>query len=140
MNLVQRVLIVCMLVWLAGCSTPQSRATSRQAAFEKLPKAFQERVLRSEIEVGMNEDALYIALGEPAQVEEGTFEDAPVNVWTYMRLTHSNVPVYRYGSGTDSAGLPTVIEYQDIARNHELKTSLKVFMRDGLVVGFEEIN
>ena len=48
-----------------GCSTPQRRAREHPAAFHRLSLADQALVLRGRVRPGMNQDAVYIAWGEP---------------------------------------------------------------------------
>jgi hypothetical protein len=76
-------LTACLL--LAGCttSTVETRRAERMAAYNALPQETRDLVDRSEIKVGMTEDAVYIAWGAPSQITRGENKDGETTTWLY---------------------------------------------------------
>jgi len=74
---------------LAGCatSTVQSRLQERSAAFNGLSPEQQQLVRQGEIKIGMPEDAVYIAMGPPADVVESESQNGRVKTWIYYGQT-----------------------------------------------------
>jgi hypothetical protein len=75
-------------VLLAGCATSgtiQSREQERPAAYAALSPDTQALVDQGKIKTGMNEDAVYLAWGNPQQRTEGENEIEHTTTWTYYR-------------------------------------------------------
>ncbi len=75
-----------ILLTLAGCDTPASRARVHHGAFGKLSAGDRRLVLAGKVRAGMNPDAVYIAWGEPDTKEAvpGCKDDI-TEVWSYRR-------------------------------------------------------
>lgn len=73
----------CLL--LAGCasSTVESRKKERLAAYQALPPDQKELVDKGQIQVGMSQDAVYVAWGEPAQILQSETGDGLLTRWLY---------------------------------------------------------
>lgn len=126
-----------ILLGFLGCSTPQKRAEVHSDAFAQLSPQWQSQVLRAQIELGMNEDAVFIALGEPAYKKESSYEGEAVLGWYYMRLHHQNRETITIGGHVDQNGNPTVVEHRHPVMTSELKHDRVVFFKNGIVVGMK---
>ena len=68
---------------LAGCNTFASRARERSDTFESLTANEQQRLKRGDINVGDNQDMVYIALGSPDERRDITTADGSQTMWVY---------------------------------------------------------
>ena len=71
---------------LAGCatrSTIQSRKQERQAVYAALSPEQKEMVDHGQIKVGMTEEAVYIAMGQPDQILHNENEAGSTATWAY---------------------------------------------------------
>lgn len=77
-------LMLCSLV-LAGCATTtvETRKQERQAAYEALPPDLKQLVDHGQIKVGMSEDAVYIAWGQPAEILHRGDQGGEATTWLY---------------------------------------------------------
>jgi hypothetical protein len=77
-------LMLCALL-LTGCatSTVESRRKEKLAAYDALPPETKALVDKGQIKVGMNEDAVYIAWGPPAQTTRGENKEGETVIWLY---------------------------------------------------------
>jgi outer membrane protein assembly factor BamE (lipoprotein component of BamABCDE complex) len=71
------------LSFFAGCNTFQSRAREKSATYESLPAGEQQRLKRGMINVGDNQDMVYIALGYPEERRQVTTADGTHDTWIY---------------------------------------------------------
>ncbi len=79
-----------LLASLAGCatSTVESRKKERPAAYAALSAEEKELVDRGQIKVGMSQDAVFIALGPPADILQSQAGNSGVQVtWLYYGTT-----------------------------------------------------
>lgn len=74
---------------LAGCqsSTIESRRAERPAAYDALSPEIKALVDKGQIKVGMTEDAVFIAWGQPSQILQKESQDGKSTTWLY----HSTV-------------------------------------------------
>ena len=72
---------------LAGCATSSKHADQRKveraAAYAALNPEMRELVDKGLIKVGMTQDAVYIAWGEPAEILQSETERGAVTTWLY---------------------------------------------------------
>ena len=85
---------VAVLLFVAGCAGSPTdpahiakRRTERAAAFASLSPAQQQLVDQGQIQVGMPEDAVYIAWGKPAQVLKRGDAAGEETTWLYTSST-----------------------------------------------------
>src|SRR5215212_572553 len=80
-------LLPCVLaagaLFLAGCSTVDSRIAKNRAVFNTWPPAVQDRVVLGQIDIGFTVDQVRVALGEPDRVFTRTTGDGTSQVWSY---------------------------------------------------------
>lgn len=69
----------------AGCqtSTIESRRAERAAAYAALPADIQAMVNQGQIQVGMTEDAVYIAWGAPSEIVQAETRAGRTTTWLY---------------------------------------------------------
>ena len=87
-------LLLALIV--AGCatSTVDKRKQERSSAYAALPPETRELVDKGQIKIGMPMDAVYIALGKPAQIINGQSSDgSATTIWLYHGTTWHE---YRY--------------------------------------------
>lgn len=129
---------LCLLA-VAGCSTPQTRAKERASSFERLKPEDQRMLLQGKIREGLDEDAVYVALGRPTRVTRGQREGQREYSWIYSRTVTRTIPAYRPRAVRLSNGRTVV--YEDYAPLYEtdLVDAFEVMFRAGKVVGWKEL-
>ena len=83
------------LATLSGCasSTIEKRRVERQPAYQALAPEQRGLVDRGQIRIGMNQDAVYIAWGKPAQKVQAEGVEGLTETWLYSGSTLED---YRY--------------------------------------------
>ena len=81
-TLVTSVILLCA-AGLTGCSTFNSRATEKAAAYNSLAPQTQQRLKKGDISVGDTQDMVFIALDNPDAKRNITTADGPETVWVY---------------------------------------------------------
>jgi hypothetical protein len=78
-------ILIASLVLAGGCatSTIESRKEERLAAYQALPVEWQHLIDQGQIKIGMPEEAVYIAWGEPAQILRSETGAGPLTTWLY---------------------------------------------------------
>lgn len=78
-------LLSLSVLLLAGCkSTIQSRIAERPAAYSALTPEVKKLVDAGQLQVGMDENAVYISWGAPDQITEREDASGHTKVWIYM--------------------------------------------------------
>ncbi|MBV9488773.1 MAG: hypothetical protein JO069_03485 [Verrucomicrobia bacterium] len=72
-------------LWLAGCSTIDSRIQKDPAAFGALSPSDQALVRSGRIREGFPQPAVYLAWGRPDQVRQGARQGHPYEAWVYLQ-------------------------------------------------------
>jgi hypothetical protein len=93
------VAMVGAAVFLAGCSTVESRISEHPDVYHSLPPRQQELVTHGQITTGMSRDVVYLAWGSPAQRVEGMMRDRMTETWVYVYYTTAYPYGYGYGYG-----------------------------------------
>lgn len=131
--------LAALLLGAAGCSTPLTRSQERASTFERLKPEDQRLLLQGKIREGLDEDAVYIALGKPSRVTRGQKEGRREFSWIYSRLETRTVLSYR----------PRVVHLQDggavvhydAAPYYDTYSvdAFEVMFQDGKVIGWKEL-
>lgn len=128
-----------LVVLLASCSsTPQSRIQKNPEMFLSLPAKQQELVKQGKIDQGMNQSAVYLAMGNPDGKITGNREGRSFVRWDYSIL----VPVYTsgfggyYGHGYRGRGGYYGAGYYPTVSYVPTRGS-SIYFRKGAVVGWE---
>lgn len=137
--LIHRSMPLLLAFLLTACVTPRDRAERHPEVFDALSSQQQESVLRGEIEQGMPEGAVIIAMGEPSYRKEGEFEGRPVTGWVYSRVETERVPHYRISTFVDAQGNVVATEVYDPILRQQWVPARVVFIREGQVVGWQEL-
>ncbi|GAB4241177.1 MAG: hypothetical protein OHK005_03960 [Candidatus Methylacidiphilales bacterium] len=133
------VIALAFVVLFSGCSTPQTRAREKEAAFASLKPAQQQLVLQGKIEEGMSPEAVYIALGRPARVTEARLERRSLTRWIYGRTSTQYLPSYRFRSVVLPNGqIYLAPVYQPDTVTTWVDTFAVIFEK-GKVIGWEEL-
>ena len=140
-------IIFLLAALVGGCattpkSTIETRKTERTSAYAALTPEQRALVDQGHIKIGMPEDAVFIAWGQPSQVQSSETAAGPVTTWIYTgtgyqeqhRWNYSRYGGgYYYGGGRRGYGyvqpLPT-LEYDYIPYRY---TAAEVVFEKGLV-------
>ncbi len=88
-----------MALAISGCATRptvESRRAERAAAYNALSPEHRELVDAGQIKVGMNEDAVFIAWGQPAQKLQSEDASGHVTTWLYQGTTTDEFVGWRF--------------------------------------------
>jgi hypothetical protein len=100
MRLLPLIPALCLAALLAACSTPDSRISGNQAAFDRFPADVQQKLRAGQIEIGYTQEMVRIALGEPARQFTHKSEQGDSDLWVY----HDEGPRFSFGVGVGSGG------------------------------------
>ena len=75
--------LVCLALFLGGCSTIPSRIKEKSAAFSALDADTQIKIRLGRVEVGYSPDLVYIALGTPDERLTQTTKTGTSETWIY---------------------------------------------------------
>jgi hypothetical protein len=129
---------LCLLAGM-GCSTPQTRAKERASSFERLKPEDQRMLLQGKIREGLDEDAVYVALGSPTRVTRGQREGKQEYSWIYSRMVTRTIPAYRPRAVRLSDGRTMVCEDYAPLYETDLVDAFEVIFRAGKVIGWKEL-
>lgn len=128
---------------LLGCgTTTTSRIKEKQSVFDMHPSEVQERIQKGQVQVGDNEDLVYIAWGRPDHKYNRTTKEGPSEVWAYSEYKLS--PERQRVSGEfryrDSKGQWRTAHddiWVDVDVRHEYDAKRAEF-QNGTVISIEE--
>jgi outer membrane protein assembly factor BamE (lipoprotein component of BamABCDE complex) len=129
---------------LAGCATPESRIRRNPEIFARLSAPQQDLVRKGQIAIGLDREAVRLALGEPDQVTVRTDERGTSEIWRYVEYDMYDPWFYGYAWGYPSPGYrwggwgyphPFFSASYYHARTHEL---MRVTFRADKVVAFTQ--
>lgn len=75
--------LAVLAVFMAACSTVQSRIKRHQAAFDASPPAVQEQIRQGQIAVGFTFDQVEMALGAPDRTVSESQPGHEREIWSY---------------------------------------------------------
>jgi hypothetical protein len=101
------------LGFLVGCQSIESRIKERPEAFYRLDRATQDKILQGIIDVGYNEDMVYLALGAPDEKRERVTENNRTRIWIY------NTYYTRY-DGQEHVGYYRRVYYDPTLRSYRI--------------------
>lgn len=79
---------------LSGCDTPTSRIQQNPAAFARLNPQQQALVKVGQVAIGMDADAVKLALGDPDRVTLRTDARGQTQIWHYVTYEDNGVILY----------------------------------------------
>lgn len=90
--------IFASAIFLAGCSTTETRIADHPEIYQRLSAQDQALVSQGKIREGMSENAVWLAWGAPDQKAAGTARGRAVETWIYNEYTYSSAPYpFPYG-------------------------------------------
>lgn len=93
--------VTLLLLFLAGCSTIESRIQSNPQVYGLLTPADQSLVRQGGIREGLSKAAVYLAWGSPDRIRSGVQSGRTFEAWTYTTLRSQFAPNYYYYPGYD---------------------------------------
>jgi len=129
--------LIAGLIFLAGCSTPETRIAKQPELFNRLTPDQQQMIRDGRVGVGFDMEMVKLALGEPDRIRERTDANGRSEIWSYVTYEGSDgVLLYRgwYHRGWGGAYYPYYMNYPS---RHERSHDQVVF-RDGRVVSVEQ--
>ncbi|HXQ80686.1 MAG TPA: hypothetical protein VN775_05205, partial [Opitutaceae bacterium] len=75
-------------LWLAGCSTPETRINDHPEVFAQLTPQEQALVKAGQVGLGFSAEAVKLALGQPDRVTIRTDERGQLEVWHYVETVY----------------------------------------------------
>lgn len=85
-------------LFLAGCSTTETRISEHPEIFQSLSPHDQALVSRGQIRSGMPQNAVWLAWGAPDQKSVGEMRGRSTETWIYVHYSDGGYP-YGYGYG-----------------------------------------
>ena len=146
--------LILLLALVSGCATPkstvESRKTERATAYAAMKPEERALVDQGHIKIGMPEDAVYIAWGQPSQVQNSESAAGTLTTWIYTGTGYQERrywTYHRYGYGYHGRGrhgpgygyvqpLPT-LDYEYIPYRY---TSAEVVFEKGLVKSWKHLS
>ncbi len=77
-------------MFMAACSTPESRIKDNPASFNKLSSEQQELIKQGKIALGFDTDMVHLAIGEPDHIRTRTDAAGTSEVWIYTTWESSS--------------------------------------------------
>lgn len=143
----QRALLFALAVsilFLAGCTTPDTRIRQQPELFATLDADTQQQIRRGEIDLGYTPAMVRLALGEPTERVEATPGDSENSVWTYRNFHRDRKDIvgggYRRRIVFDPVLRAETVIVEPIDDRLAAKLapqSLRVVFRDGRVAAIE---
>lgn len=145
-SFVVRTGLACLVVLvLGGCSTFQRRAEEKASVFRALDAATQARLEARQIEVGDDEDMVYIALGVPDEKRDQVNSTGRTTTWIYSAY-------WQEYQGTRLVGFRRQVVYDPATKSyrvfHEpdyqpiyaprMEDRVRITFQDGLVTVVEQ--
>ena len=106
-------IVLAGLAFLTGCQTVESRIKEKPEVFAKLDAPTQDKIKQGIIELGYNQDMVYLALGAPDQKRESVSAAGSATTWIY------NTYYDRY-DGTAFAGYHRSVYFDPYLRAYRL--------------------
>jgi len=141
------VVAMVLALALAGCATTEPtdprnvarRRSQRAAAYAALPQEHQSLVDQGQIRVGMNEDAVFIAWGGPAQVLRSGDASGEAVTWLYESTTSDNYLTWNFREVTRKDGSTYMDRFLDRDINVRNYVSAELTFRGGKLASYRTL-
>ncbi len=133
------ILSIVVMILSSGCSTIESRMREKQGAFNALSPEEKQLVQKGVIKTGMNQDAVYIALGTPSRSLAKSVKETVYTSWIYERLMTQSIPQWTYVYGRDCRGRVVAYPYYNPIYTYYDIPYFKVTFKNGKVVEWEQL-
>jgi hypothetical protein len=132
-------------VFLAGCSTVESRIKENPAAFASLDPQTQAEIRKGGVRVGFTTEMVYIALGRPDERSERVTAEGREEVWIYTTTYEEYAGtahvgyrrVYVRDPKTGAAAVFLEPVYGDVYQDRT-EERIRIIFRDGHVTAIEQ--
>ena len=94
----------CAALFLASCSTTQTRISEHPEIYGRLRQDDQALVSRGQIRNGLSQEAVYLAWGNPEQHTTANVHGRPAETWVYLDTTGDIHPYPHFGLGYGVGG------------------------------------
>jgi len=97
----------CLALVLSSCSTPASRITKNQDAFDSWPVEVREKVRAGQVDLGFTPEQVLVALGKPTRTYAHKSEGGEAEIWAYSGKSGGKWPIglsVGLGAGRSSGG------------------------------------
>lgn len=135
------ILLVAML--LAGCAAPPSleqRRTERAAAYGALSAEDKALVDAGQIRIGMPEDAVFIAWGQPDEVTDSEDQQGRQRQWIYRGFYFKENRYWTFREAPSLAGQRGVFErYLQTDLDSRSYISAQITFKDGKVISWRTL-
>jgi len=126
---------------LAGCATTESRIAKNQEVFDQYDPETQTKIKSGDVELGFDEQMIYIALGEPDRKYSRETLNGITEVWAYnsyeSRMRRKLIPVrYRVRDGNGRLRSRSDHVWVDVNNRIEYER-LRIEMTGGKAVAIE---
>ena len=125
------------LLFVAGCSTPDSRIAKQPELFNRLTPEQQQMIREGRVGVGFDMEMVKLALGDPDRVRERTDANGRSEIWSYVSYEANDGMLLYRGWYHRGWGSPYYPYYMNVAGRRERSRDEVVF-RDGRVVSVEQ--
>jgi hypothetical protein len=88
----------CSALFLAACSTTETRISSHPEIFQRLSENDRALVSQGKIRNGMSQEAVFLAWGAPDAKTTSVVQGRPAETWVYTAIASSPYP-YGWGPG-----------------------------------------
>jgi hypothetical protein len=97
--------LAASLLFVAGCSTTDTRIKDNQAAFDATPPPVQAKIRAGQIDIGFTPEQVTMALGKPDRSYTRTTAHGTSEIWAY----EDHKPAFSFGIGVAGGGGSTMV-------------------------------
>jgi hypothetical protein len=134
--------LVAVLVGGAGCatkSTVETRKTERAAAYAALSEDQRKLVDEGLIQVGMGEDAVYMAWGQPDEILRSGDASGETTTWLYHGTTTDEFLYWRYYEVPRPGGRNYLTRHMDRDLNVREYVAAELVFREGQLASWRTL-
>ncbi len=132
-------LVLAVVLVLAGCSTPQSRARANAEALAGVSPEVREKVLAGEVDLGFSEELVLVALGKPDRRYSRVTEEGASTIWAYRSRSPGSRLSFGVGTGIGIGGGGYGGVSVGTGGASRLDETLRIVFVEGRVVGIENM-
>ena len=130
-----RLLLMCAMLVVAGCSTIDSRIARQQAQFNVWPADVQKKIRAGQADLGFTPAQVQMALGDPDRKYTRTDTYGTTEVWAYRDRRSEFSFGLGFGSGGGSSAYGAGVDMTTGGDRYDDK--LRVIFTDGKVAALE---
>ena len=125
-------------IFLAGCTSPETRIKQNPAAFDRATPAQQELIKQGKVDIGFDTDLVELALGVPDRTRERIDANGKEVIWSYVNYEGPDgALLYRGWYHRGYWAGPSYAYFADYPNRRE-REHFRVVFKDGKVVQIEQ--